>query len=173
MESAVESHASAANRTASPMTRSSVRALGVAVAPIDVAIALSLAAALAAAAFIANGGLQLGPATGVEIAAILIAAVLIGASLVFTGLEARMHGGTALAAVTALAALTALSILWSLYPSDSWVEANRTLAYAATFAAGLAAVRLARERWQAVLWGVLLAVVATSAYGLATKVAPG
>ena len=52
----------------------------------------------------------------------------------------RVHGGAALAAVTSLAALTALSILWSLYPSDSWVEANRTLAYVATFAAGLAAV---------------------------------
>ena len=42
-------------------------------------------------------------------------------------------------------ALTALSILWSLYPSDSWVETNRTLAYLAAFAAGIAAVRLARE----------------------------
>ena len=154
------------------MTRPGVRALGVALAPVDVVIALVLAAALAAAAFIANGGLQLGPATGVEIAAILISAVLIGASLVFTGLEARVHGGAALAAVTSLAALTALSIVWSLYPSDSWVEANRTLAYAATFAAGLAAVRLARDRWQSVLWGILLAVVAVSVYGLATKVAP-
>jgi tetratricopeptide (TPR) repeat protein len=154
------------------MTSPDARALGVTVAPLDVAIALALAAALAAAAFIANGGLQLGPATGVEIAAILLSALLIGASLVFTGLEARIHGGAALAAVTALAALTALSIVWSLYPSDSWVEANRTLAYAATFAAGLAAVRLARDRWRSVLWGILLAVLAISVYGLATKVAP-
>ncbi len=108
-----------------------------------------------------------------EIAAILVAALLVGAALVFTGLEARVHGGAALAAVTALAALTALSIVWSLYPSDSWVETNRTLAYAATFAAGMAAVRLARDRWQSVLWGILLAVAAVTLYGLATKVAPG
>jgi tetratricopeptide (TPR) repeat protein len=172
MESAVESHASAADRKAPPVTRPGSRALGVAMARADIALAIALAAALAAAAFVANGGLQLGPATGVEIAAILIGAVLIGASLVFTGLEARVHGGAALAAVTALAALTALSIVWSLYPSDSWVEANRTLAYAATFAAGLAAVRLARDRWRSVLWGILLAVAAVSLYGLATKVAP-
>ena len=169
----MESHASAASRAASTMTRPRLRALGVSFAPVDVAIAVSVAAALAAAAFVANGGLQLGPATWVEIAAILIAAVLVGAALLFTGLEARVHGGAALAAVTALSALTTLSIVWSLYPSDSWIEANRTLAYAATFAAGIAAVRLARDRWQAVLWGVLLAVMAITLYGLATKVAPG
>src|SRR4051794_9962900 len=72
MESAVESHASAARRGAQTVSGSRARALGAVVAPADVAVAVGLAAALAAAAFIANGGLQLGPATLVEIAAILI-----------------------------------------------------------------------------------------------------
>jgi O-antigen ligase len=170
----VESHASAASGAhPATVTGARLRALGADVPVVDALTALAIAAALAAAAFIANGGLQLGPATLVEIAAILIAAVLVGAALVFTGLAARVHGGAALAGVAALAAVTALSILWSLYPSDSWIEANRTLAYAATFAAGIAAVRLARGRWGAVLWGILLAVAAVSLYGLATKVAPG
>ena len=152
-----------------------MRALGVALAPVDVAIALGVAAALAAAAFIANGGLQLGsgdlrrdrgdPDRG-------------RADRRVAGLHRPRRAACTAARrwrrVTALAALTALSIVWSLYPSDSWVEANRTLAYAATFAAGIAAVRLARDRWQPVLLGLLLAVVAVvGLYGLATKVAPG
>ena len=59
----------------------------------------------------------------------------------------------------ALAGLTALSILWSLYPRDSWVETNRTLAYVAAFAAGHRG-RAARARalGRRSLWGVLLAL---------------
>ena len=38
---------------------------------------------------------------------------------------------------------------------------------------GIATVRLARERWAAVGWGVLLALARVCLYGLATKVAPG
>jgi tetratricopeptide (TPR) repeat protein len=139
----------------------------------DAAITVSVAALLAAIAFIGNGGLQLGSSTVVEIGVILISAVLVAAALVLVGFRAAVHGGATLAALAALAGLTALSILWSLYPSDSWVETNRTLAYLAAFAAGVAAVRIARERWAAVAWGVLLALAAVSIYGLATKVAPG
>ena len=69
--------------------------------------------------------------------------------------------------------MTALSILWSLYPADSWVETNRTLAYLAAFAGGIAAVRLFAGRWEAVLYGVLIALAIVCLYGLATKVAPG
>ena len=95
------------------------------------------------------------------------------AALLWVGFEARLHGGLALAALVALAGLTGLSILWSLYPSDSWVETNRTLAYLAAFGAGIAAVRLARDRWPAILAGVLLGLTAVCLWGLATKVAPG
>ena len=72
-----------------------------------------------------------------------------------------------------LAAVTALSILWSLHPADSWIETNRTLAYLAAFAGGIAAVRLVPRRWDAVLYGVLIALAIVCLYGLATKVAPG
>ncbi len=36
----------------------------------------------------------------------------------------RLHGGLTLAAVALLAAYTAVSIVWSLAPSDSWIEAE-------------------------------------------------
>ena len=59
----------------------------------------------------------------------------------------RLHGGLTLAAVALLAAYTALSILWSLAPSDSWIEANRTFSYLAAFAGTMALARLAPGRW--------------------------
>ena len=107
----------------------------------DVPICLGIAGVLVAAAFIAKGGLQLGSSTLVEVAVMLIAAAVVGVALVLVGFESRLHGGLALTLVAAIGGLTGLSILWSLFPSDSWVETNRTLAYVGAFAAGIAAVR--------------------------------
>ncbi len=137
------------------------------------AICVTLAGAIAAIAFIGNGGLQLGASTLVEVAVILAVGLLVAAALVFSATDAPLHGGTALAAVAALTAITALSILWSLHPADSWIETNRTLAYLAAFAGGIAAVRLFPHRWEPVLYGVLIALAIVCLYGLATKVAPG
>ena len=150
--------------------RESARALH---ANVDVPIAIGLAAVLAAIAFIAKGGLQLGSSTLVEAVVIVLAAVVVAVAVIAVGSAARIHGGPALAAAGALTALTALSILWSLYPSDSWAETSRTFAYLGAFAGGVAAVRLARARWPAILTGVMLALAAVSLWGLATKVAPG
>ena len=136
------------------------------------AISLALAGVLSAIAFVGNGGLQLGSATLVEIGVIVVAGLVVAAALLFAA-DAPLHGGATLAALVALAGLTALSILWSLHPADSWIETNRTLAYVGAFAAGIAAVRLAPARWEAVLYGVLLALTVVSLYGLLTKVAPG
>jgi hypothetical protein len=170
----MESHASAARGgligAAREALATSVRRL---YTEVDVAVTVGVAVVLATIAFVGNGGLQLGSSTFVEIAVIMISAVLVAAALVLVGFRAAVHGGATLAALVALAGLTALSITWSLYPSDSWVETNRTLAYLAAFAAGVATVRIARERWAAVAWGVLLALGAVSVYGLVTKVAPG
>jgi len=136
------------------------------------AICLTLAGLLAAIAFVGNGGLQLGSATLVEVGVITVAGLVVAAALLLAA-EGPLHGGVALTGLVALAGVTALSILWSLHPADSWIETNRTLAYLGAFAAGIAAVRLAPGRWEAVLWGVLLALAVVSLYGLATKVAPG
>src|SRR5687768_16596523 len=135
------------------------------------AISLALAGGLCAIAFVGNGGLQLGSATLVEIGVIVVAGLVIAAALLFAA-DAPLHGGAALAALVALAGLTGLSILWSLHPADSWIETNRTFAYLGAFAAGIAAVRLAPARWEAVLYGVLLALTVVSLYGLLTKLAP-
>ena len=138
-----------------------------------IAICVTLAGALAAIAFIGNGGLQLGSSTLVEVGVILAVGLLIAASLVFAATEAPVYGGVALGAFAVLAGITALSILWSLHPADSWIEANRTLAYLAAFAGGIAAVRLFPRRWNAVIYGVLIALGVVCLYGLATKVVPG
>ena len=63
-------------------------------------------------------------------------------------------------------------MLWSLAPSDSWIEAGRTFAYLALFAAGIAFVRLAPQRWSAVLVGVGLGCLLVCAWALLTKVFP-
>ena len=169
----MESHASAARpkitTRSADYLRTSVRRLYTSV---DLPICLGLAAILVATAFIAKGGLQLGSSTLVEVAVILIAAAIVGVALVLVGFESRLHGGFALTSVAVIGGLTGLSILWSLYPADSWVETNRTLAYVAAFASGIAAVRIARGRWPAVLGGVLLGLAAVSAWALATKIAP-
>ena len=74
----------------------------------------------------------------------------------------RAWGLGAAIALFALAAFTALSVVWSVDPANSWLEASRTFAYAATFAGAIALVRLAAGRWRSVLAGVLLATVAVS-----------
>src|SRR6185312_14417319 len=116
----MESHVSAARASrgrALPSTRAAARRLYTSAGP---AIAVTLAAALAATAFIANGGLQLGSTTLVEVGVIVMAAAVVAAAVVAIGFGARLHGGAALLAVCGLGGLTALSIAWSLYPADSW-----------------------------------------------------
>ena len=53
------------------------------------------------------------------------------------------------------------------------MEANRTLSYLATMAAGVALVRLFPRAWASLLGGVVLASVAICGYALLTKVFPG
>ena len=85
---------------------------------------------------------------------------------------ARLRGAWALAAFALLAAFTALSITWSLMPADSWLETNRTFAYLAVFAGGLALGRLAPKRWSALLHGVAIGGVVICGWALLTKVFP-
>ena len=126
---------------------------------------------LTAIAFSAQGGLVLERTTYTEIALMLGGALVCATALVRHGF-ARPSGGWALLGVAGLAALTALSIVWSFAPSDSWEEANRTFAYLAVFATGLALVRLAPRAWPGLLHGIAAACVAVCGYALATKVFP-
>ncbi|MBV9000986.1 MAG: O-antigen ligase family protein, partial [Solirubrobacterales bacterium] len=84
----------------------------------------------------------------------------------------RAWGGGTLLLFGALAALTFASIGWSVDPSTSWVEANRTLSYLAAFGSAIALARLAPARWRAVIGAVALCAAVVSAYALLAKVFP-
>lgn len=127
--------------------------------------------AFAAAAFAGAGGLQLVQATRVELPVILVGGLVVCLSILY-GRRGSGAGAVALVAFTLLAGLTGLSIAWSIVPEDSWIEANRTLAYLMAFAGALFAARLVPEGWAALLNGLLLALGAVVVYALATRVWP-
>ena len=133
-----------------------------------------VALGVAAASFVAAGGLRLERTTDVLIAMMLGGAALVASALVFRPRtqDRPLHGGAPLLAFGLLAAFTAFSIMWSLAPADSWIEANRTFAYLAVLAGGIALARLAPERWSAVLVGVGAGCLIVSAWALTTKVFP-
>jgi tetratricopeptide (TPR) repeat protein len=137
------------------------------------AVTLLFGAAIAAVAFIARGGLDVGRTTFVEIVATVASAAIVACALATAPLRSRFWGGATLAALILLAAWTAVSVSWSIEPSASWIEANRTLSYGAVFAAGLALVRLGPQHWPSLLGGVVLACFVVSGYSLLTKVFPG
>jgi O-Antigen ligase/Tetratricopeptide repeat len=101
-------------------------------------------------------------------------ATLVAAALIWRPRtdDAPLYGGGPLLAFGLLAALTALSVVWSLAPADSWVEANRTFAYLAVFAGGIALARLMPERIGALLAGVGAGCLIVIGWALLTKVFP-
>jgi hypothetical protein len=138
------------------------------------ALGVGVAIAIVAASFAAAGGLRLERTTYVLIAMMLGGAALAAIALLVRprSAEAPLHGGAPLLAFALLGAFTAFSVLWSLAPADSWVEANRTFAYVAVFAGGVALARLAPGRWAALLAGVGGGCVVVCAWALLTKVFP-
>jgi hypothetical protein len=138
------------------------------------ALTAAIAVLLAGTAFVADGGLRLERTTYVEVVVMLLGAGLCALALLVPRSRAgRLHGGLTLAAVALLAAYTAVSITWSLAPSDSWIEADRTFSYLAAFAGTMALARLAPGRWEAVLYGIAIASVVVCGWALLTKVFPG
>ena len=135
------------------------------------AASAGLGAAFAAVAFAAKGGQILDRATAVEIALIL-GGGLIAAAAILWGRAGGLSGAVTLALFGGLAALTALSVTWSITPDNSWIEANRTLAYLAVFAAAIGAARLAPTGWLVLLRGLLLAVAVITGYALASRIWP-
>ncbi len=122
--------------------------------------------------FYAKGGLNLERMTTTEMALTLGSALAAAAAVLATPSGRPVHGRWALALLLAFTALTAISIVWSVQPDDSWRDANRMLAYCAVFGAAIALVRLAPERWPAVLCGLALASVVICAYALLSKIFP-
>ena len=146
-------------------------------------LAIAIAVAIGAICFGATGGIEssggtplaagLGANVALQIALTLGSGILVAIACALEPAgRIRLFGLGAALALFALAAFTALSVNWSVAPANSWLEANRTLAYAATFAGAIALVRLAAGRWRSVLAGVLVATVAVSVYAVASKVIP-
>jgi hypothetical protein len=128
--------------------------------------------------FLAKGGLNLESMTMTEIVLTLAsgAAVAVAVVLTPTGrslLEGPKYGLWPVALLIAFTALSGLSVVWSVQPDVSWQDAGRLLAYSGVFGAAVALVRLAPERWPAILGGLTLAATIVCAYALATKVFPG
>ncbi len=138
----------------------------------DAAFGCGLAALFVLVAFVTTGGTDLGPNTWMEIAAALLAAAA-AAAVIVIGAPGRAWGGVTLLLFATLAALTFASIAWSVQPDNSWVEANRTVAYLAAFATALALARLLPERWPALLGALATAATVICAWALLVKVFPG
>ncbi|HEX6020821.1 MAG TPA: O-antigen ligase family protein [Solirubrobacter sp.] len=138
-------------------------------------LAGGVALACVLTAFTAGGGSQLKRTTSTEVALMLGGAALCALAFIVPRSQRtpkRVRGAVALAAFAALAVYTALSMTWSLTPGESWLETNRTFAYLATMAAGLALGRLAPRQWGAMLIGVALAAVVICGWSLLTKIFP-
>ncbi len=144
---------------------------------------LAVAGAIVAICFAATGGVlsiegspggaELAPNTVVQMLLTLAGGLLVALSFAREREgRVRAFGLGAAVALFALGAFTALSVNWSVAPANSWLEADRTLSYAATFAGALALVRLASGRWRSIVGGVLLATFVIAAYAIASKIAP-
>ena len=134
------------------------------------AASAALAAGFAAVAFGAKGGNDLGRTSLVEVVLILVCGA--GAAVGVAYGRSGHHGRGSLLLFGLLAVLTAISIFWSIAPDVTWIEADRTFAYFAVFAAGVAAGRLAPTGYGVLLRGVLGAVAIICCYALASRVWP-
>ncbi|MBA3264471.1 MAG: O-antigen ligase family protein, partial [Thermoleophilaceae bacterium] len=130
-----------------------------------------LGGALAGVAFGAAGGSELTRTTIVELLVVLLGGVVVAATVAWSR-PGPLHGATSLALFAALAFLTALSVMWAVMPGLAYLEAGRTLAYLAVFAAAVAAARLAPRATPVVIKGVVLAATAAVLYALAARVWP-
>ncbi len=138
---------------------------------------LLVAGVICLATFVAHGGLQLETMTSTEIVLTLAGGAAIAVAVLLTPAARSLLGGPKYGLwpaglLVAFTILSGLSVVWSVQPDASWQAAGRLLAYSAVFGAALALVRLAPDRWPAVLGGLALGAVVVCAYALATKVFP-
>ena len=132
----------------------------------------ALAAALIAVGLRAGGGLALNPTTKVEATLDVVGGVLAALAVLAVSTR-RWWGGITIGLFAVLAGLTALSITWSIQPSDSWLEANRTFSYLLVFAGAVTLSRTVGAWWSALLGALCAATVAICVWAILTKVFPG
>ena len=138
----------------------------------EAVLAFLLAAALAGVAFGAEGGLTLERTTITEIALVLGGALVAALAALIAPTPRRAWGAVSLAAVAVLAALTAASVIWSVQPSDTWLQANLLLAYLVAFGAAMALARVTPRGSGWVVAAVVMACLAVCTWALLTKVLP-
>ncbi len=136
------------------------------------AVPLILGAALAGLAFGAEGGTELTRTTVTGMLLVAASGLVIAAAFLWGRREA-VHGTTTLLLFALLALLTAASVLWSIVPELTYVEAGRTFAYVAVFAAAIASARLAPRAAPQLLLGLLIGAIIPVMYALASRVWPG
>src|SRR3954449_10936757 len=136
-------------------------------------LALALLAACAYAAF-AHGAVRIPDESWLQIGLYVAGLCAAGAWLARgSGPRTTSEGWLGIALLTAFGAWCALTMLWSVAPDQSWLEANRSLAYALAvlLAVGLGSVSAVAIQRIAVGW--LLVASAVALYALAGKIAPG
>jgi O-antigen ligase len=126
---------------------------------------------VAGTAFGAAGGTELTRTTVTELLLLLAAGGVLVAALLFSPSE-RLHGAGSLVLFGLLAVVTALAVTWSVAPELTYVEAGRTLAYLAVYAAALAVARMAPRAAPQLLRGLLLGGIVVIGYALASRVWP-
>src|SRR5256885_9327 len=99
---------------------------------------------------------------------------VVAAGALLAGRDRRAaYGMPALLCFAALVALTIASVLWSVNPSDSWLEASRMLSYAVVFGVAMVFARFVPHRWDAIVGATVVASAIICVYALLTKVFPG
>jgi O-Antigen ligase len=144
---------------------------------LDATLAAGLGLALLLLGFLSTGGFDgsvtvSAANTWIEIILTLAGAAAVCAAILL-GARAPAWGAGSVAIFAAFTALTVLSIIWSVAPDASWQAANLTLAYLATFTAGVVLGRIVPERWRALVAAAGAVAVLLSAYALLAKVFPG
>ena len=141
----------------------------------NVLLALLIAAGLVALAMITGGGVDNLAATPgntwTEVAVTVLGAAAIGAVLVI-GPPGRRWGVVTVALMALLTALGGVSIAWSSLPDSSWLASSQAVSYLAAFAAAVCLVRIAPNRWPALLGGFAVAMTALCGWSLLAKIFP-
>lgn len=133
--------------------------------------ALALLAGLTVVCLITGGGFSVGQMTVLEVV-LQVGAGVAAIVAILAGGGRRPWGLVPIALFGLLALITIASIGWSIAPSESWLESNRTLAWLGAFVIGVVAARLAGEWLNQLLYALLGVAVIVSAVALVTKVAP-
>jgi hypothetical protein len=139
---------------------------------LDLILGSALAVGLFLVGVLGAGGTELTANTWVQTVLVGLA-LCVGIAVLLKGAKGPRWGLGAVIAFTGLATLTYASIGWSVQPASSWLEANRTVSYLATFALGLGLARLVPRRWTALLGAVAVATSAICGYALLLKIFPG